>query len=373
MEQIRRRGAMATDTGLVARRMRALKAEMEKEHIDCYIVVLPSTVYYLTGYRESGDAPLLLIIPLDSEPLLLVHRMNYQMIREYAQGCTLIAVRTGGELFKKTVAEINERKIKALYFDELLASWYESFKTTSREVTLEQRSDVIWRLRSVKDAFELQLLKRAAHLSGAGMDAAIKALRVGVKEYEVAAEAEYAMRRRGSEGVAFETIVASGRRSAWPHGLCGDRRLEEGDAVLIDLGAMYAGYRSDVSRTAFVGRPSPDQIAIYRAVYTAQQEVLSKMEAGMRGGEIDALARRILRKQGYARYMLHGIGHGVGLDIHEPPRLGINSSDQLEEGNVVTVEPGVYISGRFGVRIEDTIALCKDGLEVLTQCEKTAY
>ncbi|MEM3737658.1 MAG: Xaa-Pro peptidase family protein [Candidatus Bathyarchaeia archaeon] len=350
-----------------------MRAEMENERMDCYVITSPSTIYYLTGYRESVNAPLLLILTLESRPILLVHRMNYTLVKEYAKGCVIKSVSSGSELVKKASAELRKLNIKKVCLDELPASWYLSLKTELSGAKLTLKPEVAWRLRRVKDSLELQLLRQAARISVAGMKAALESLRAGVREYEIAAEAEYTMRKEGSEGVAFETIVSSGRRSAWPHGLCGDRKLAEGDAVILDIGAMYAGYRSDISRTAFVGQPSPDQANVYRAVCSAQEFVLSEMKIGMCGGEVDALARAVLRRYGYARYMLHGLGHGVGIDIHEPPRLGVNSKDLIEEESVVTVEPGVYIEGKFGVRIEDTVAVHKGGLEVLTSCEKLVY
>jgi len=361
------------DTDIFRRRVNALKAEMEKEDISCYIVTSSSTAYYLTGYREAGGTSFLLIVPLESKPLLLVYAMNYSLARKHAKGCTVSPVKRRGEFFKKTSTEIRERKIKLLVFDELSASWYLTFREMLGDAKLELRPEIAWRLRAVKDASELRYLRQAAHLSVVGMEAALESMRVGLREYEVAAEAEYAMRKRGSEGTAFETIVASGPRSAWPHSSCGDRKLEEGDAVIVDIGAVYGGYRSDMSRTAFIGQPSPQQIKVYSTVRAAQEEVFSKIKIGMKGRVVDGLATRIIRQRGYRRYVLHGVGHGVGLDIHEPPRLGPSSNDQLREGNVVTVEPGIYLDGRFGVRIEDTIVLRRSGLEVLTPCKKADY
>ena len=192
----------------------------------------------------------------------------------------------------------------------------------------------------------------------------------GVQERDAALELEYFMRARGASGVSFEIIVASGKRSALPHGVAGDKRLETGDAVVLDLGCILEHYCSDLSRTVFIGDVSAKQKEIYQAVLDAQSHALQSIRAGMTGREADELARSILRSRGLDKHFGHGLGHGVGREIHELPRLSPVSDEELLPGMVVTVEPGVYLDGEFGVRIEDVVVVEETGCRVLTGSTK---
>jgi Xaa-Pro dipeptidase len=222
----------------------------------------------------------------------------------------------------------------------------------------------------VKDPTELASIRKAAELTDAGVKAALSAIEVGVREYEVAAEMEYAMRKLGSEGVAFDTIVASGARSAFPHGAhsgCTDQKIRKGEFIVIDVGARYNNYRADLTRTFMIGTPSPKQKRIYEVVREAHQKAFEKIKAGVRTRDVDAAARKVIEKAGFGKYFVHGLGHGVGLDIHEAPSLNPESKERLKVGNVVTDEPGIYIVNYGGVRIEDTVLVHKDQAEKLTK------
>jgi Xaa-Pro dipeptidase len=222
----------------------------------------------------------------------------------------------------------------------------------------------------VKDPTELASIRKAAELTDAGVKAALNAIKVGVREYEVAAEMEYAMRKLGSEGVAFDTIVASGARSAFPHGAhsgCTDQKIRKGEFIVIDVGARYNNYRADLTRTFMIGTPSPKQKKIYEVVRKAHQKAFEKIKAGAKTRDIDAAARKVIEKAGFGKYFVHGLGHGVGLDIHEAPSLNPESKERLKVGNVVTDEPGIYIVNYGGVRIEDTVLVHKDQAEKLTK------
>jgi Xaa-Pro aminopeptidase len=182
----------------------------------------------------------------------------------------------------------------------------------------------------------------------------------------VAAEIEYAMRKLGSSGTAFETIVASGASSAFPHGGCSDKEIREGDLVVVDVGATYKFYRSDMTRTFVVGKPSEKQKKLYQIVKAAQETALGKVMPGAKASNVDVAARKIIADAGYGAYFVHGLGHGVGLEVHEPPILSPDSKDVLAVGNVVTVEPGIYLVGYGGIRIEDTVFVQKGGAQKLT-------
>nr|NIU39587.1 M24 family metallopeptidase [Candidatus Bathyarchaeota archaeon] len=250
--------------------------------------------------------------------------------------------------------------------DTLDASIYLKLKETLKETRLSAMNELVWELRRVKDETELGYIKKAANITSEGIKRAVEVIKPGIREYEVAAEIEYAMRKLGSQGVAFETIVASGPRSAFPHGGCTGKKIEKGELIVLDLGAKYENYRADITRTLFIGKPPEKQARIYETVQKAQQKAFESLGGGVKVKDADGIARRIIQAAGYGEYFVHRLGHGIGLDTHEPPTLGSEAEDVLKVGNVVTVEPGIYIEGFGGVRIEDTVRIRKDGAERLT-------
>lgn len=225
-------------------------------------------------------------------------------------------------------------------------------------------------LRVVKSDMELAILREAAQIGCNLFDHMLGFLRPGLREYEVAGELEHAARLAGAEGMSFETIVASGVRSALPHGRATDARLPRRGFLTLDFGIIHKGYCSDMTRTVHFGTPRPRERAAYEAVLEAQQAAVAAVAAGVRCGEVDEAARSVLRHAGLADAFSHSTGHGVGLEIHEPPRIGAGQKDRLEAGMVVTIEPGIYLPGEFGIRIEDMVAVTRTGGEILTPAPK---
>ena len=235
------------------------------------------------------------------------------------------------------------------------------------EASLKVKPTFISQLRSVKDEAEIALMRKAGELTSIGMETAYEVLRAGLSEIEVAAEIEYAMRKHGSYGTAFDTAVSSGPASAFPHGGCTEREIRTGELVVVDFGAVYQAYRSDMTRTLVVGKPSDKQVKLHAIVKKAQEEAFAVIKPNAKTRDVDAVARGIIEEAGYAECFVHGLGHGVGLDIHEPPTLNSASKERLQVGNVVTDEPGIYLPNYGGVRIEDTVLVLKDGAEKLTK------
>ncbi len=345
------------------KRIDVLKKVAFEKKTDGFLVFNSANLTWLTGF--SGASALL--IPKNGESRAYVYGVNYEYAKAQSGGVTVELVKRGENLLGIIAKQALALEIKRLAVDALnVEGWQVLTKFLGGEKTLEVDNQYLRELRMVKDENEIQLMRKAGELTSEGMRVAREVLAAGVKEYEVAAEIEYAMRMLGSSGTAFETIVASGVSSAFPHGGCSDTKMREGDLVVVDIGATYKFYRSDMTRTFVVGKPSEKQKKLYQTVKAAQETALGKVMPGVKAADVDAAARKIMVDAGYGAYFVHGLGHGVGLEVHEPPILSPDSKDVLAVGNVVTVEPGVYLVGYGGIRIEDTVLVQKDGAQKLT-------
>jgi Xaa-Pro aminopeptidase len=235
---------------------------------------------------------------------------------------------------------------------------------------LRSAPPLVERARMVKDAAEILRIRRAVELGASLFRIACKKIRPGVTEVEVAAAMEYEARCAGAEGMSFPTILASGTRSAIVHGRASGARIPRRGFVVCDFGVILAGYCSDRTRTVHVGRPSGEARRLYEAVLEAQQAAIAAVRPGATAAEVDSAARRVLRKRKLAQYFTHSTGHGLGLEIHEAPRLAESQNQKLEPGMVITIEPGAYVPGKWGVRIEDVVLVTPSGCEVLTPRDK---
>jgi Xaa-Pro aminopeptidase len=238
------------------------------------------------------------------------------------------------------------------------------------KVRLRTAPPLVERSRMVKDEDELDRIRAAVKLGASLFDRALEVLRPGVKESDVAAEMEYSARRAGAESMSFPTIIAAGARSALPHGRASEQAITAGGFVVCDFGVILAGYCSDQTRTVWIGPVPGEARRAYEAVREAQQAAIEAVRPGTSVGDVDAAARKVLRKAGLARYFTHSTGHGVGLEIHEAPRVASAQPEMLQAGMVITIEPGVYFPGKWGVRIEDMVAVNQNGCEVLTPTSK---
>jgi len=351
-------------------RIEALKEFLESESMDGYLVSNIINIRYLTGFLGLGSR---LLVPKKDASTLYVHMVNYEAAKEYAKDTDVELVSIGEDVDKRVIEQIRDSGIRCLGFDSMDASAYLKLKEGLKGVETKPLSKIIWSLRKVKDEEELKLLKKAASLTSLGMRKAYEMTKLGLKERELASEIEYVMRRNGSDGVAFDTIVASGVRTAFPHGGCGDRRIKKGDIVVIDIGAKYQDYCADLTRTLVIGQPSPRHVDLYNIVMFAQEIAMNSVKANVKANMVDAAARDLTNEKGYGKYFVHGLGHGVGLEIHEPPTLNPKSDEILSAGNVVTVEPGIYIPGFGGIRIEDTVLVREDGATKLTRAPYTLH
>jgi Xaa-Pro aminopeptidase len=225
-------------------------------------------------------------------------------------------------------------------------------------------------IRAVKDKDEVERLRAAVLLGSSLFDVVAKAIQAGTRETQVAAELEYAARLAGVEGMSFPSIIASGKRSALPHGVASSAEIPSRGFVVCDFGVILTGYCSDMTRTVHVGCPTAEARRVYEAVLEAQLAAIATVRDGVSVAEVDSAARKLLQKRGLGTYFTHSTGHGVGLEIHESPRIAANQTEILRAGMVITVEPGVYLPGKFGVRIEDMVVVTESGCEVLTPTPK---
>ncbi|MEM2947291.1 MAG: Xaa-Pro peptidase family protein [Candidatus Bathyarchaeia archaeon] len=346
------------------KRVDALKRKaFEEKGFDGFLITNEANMIYFDGFPGAAC----LLFPKNGENMLYVYGVNYEQAKAEVKGFRVELVKRDENLAEKVSAQVKDLGINKLAFDTLTYENYRGFAKFLRgKVRLKPQAKLVWELRKVKNSEELELMRKAGELTCEGMKAAYEVIRPGMREYEAAAEIEYAMRKKGSWGTAFETIVASGARSAFPHGGCTDREIREGDLVVVDIGASYRYYRSDMTRTLVAGKPSEKQKILYEIVKTAQQKAFRVLKAKAKAKAVDTAARKVIEKAGYGEYFVHSLGHGVGLEVHEPPVLGQQSKDKLTAGNVVTIEPGIYITGFGGIRIEDTVFIGESGGEKLT-------
>lgn len=342
--------------------MKELRRKAAEKGFEAVLVSDEKNICYLTNFQWGEK----LLILTDGDSILFVRPVNYEAAKSFAKNVAVELVRGGEKIEEKILNIISGKGLKSIGFDKMNAIEYQKMKDRLKEAIIEPLGDILWSMRRIKDESELALIKRAAELTRRGMERALETIRPGVKEWEVASEAEYEMRRCGSSGLAFNTIVCSGPETAYPHGGLGEREIRDGDFVVVDVGARYRGYCADMTRTIIVGGGTRIQNHILKIVKEAQRLAISSIRDGVMAREVDNMARGFIAENGYGKYFVHNLGHGIGLDVHEPPTLGPLSEDRLLAGNVVTVEPGIYIPSFGGARIEDTILVGREGAIKLT-------
>jgi len=347
----------------VANRVQLLQRSLENSKLEGYLVSDETSILYFTGFYGAYR----LLVPKESEGLLYVYSVNYEAAKATAKNCTIELLQRGEDADKRLADKAKKLKLKSVGFDSLEVSAYNKLKKTLRSGKLASASQLIWDMRKVKNQSEIACIRKAAQLTDVAAKTAREVIKHEIREYEVAAEVEYVMRKQGSQGAAFDTIVASGPRSAFSHGGCTSKKIKKGELIQFDVGARCQNYAADLTRTFLIGKPTPKQAKIYEIVKEAQEKAFQKIQEGVKAKQVDAIARAHIKKHGFSDNFVHGLGHGVGLAVHEPPTLNSASKDILKAGNVVTDEPGIYIVGYGGVRVEDTVLVKKEGAERLTK------
>ncbi len=335
--------------------------------IDALLVSAPPNIRYLSGF--TGDNGLLLVTP-DSQVLFTDPRFTIQAADECS--CEVRTV-TKTTLDQAAIQAIGKSRMKRVGF-EASRMLYEVHRriteTLPSGVKLKPVGPVVDRLRMVKSDDEIQRIRRSVQTNSEAFEKATRSIKAGARESAIAAELEYQMRRLGAEKAAFETIVAMGPRSALPHAQPTSRKLGNNELLLIDMGACQDGYMSDMTRVLFLGEPSRRVRMMYNAVLQAQLAAIDSVRPGVTAAHVDRAARRVLDAEGLGKEFVHSTGHGLGLEIHEGPRLGRRDKTKLVPGMAITIEPGAYVRDFGGIRIEDTVLVTKNGCEVLTPTSK---
>ncbi|HYY69651.1 MAG TPA: Xaa-Pro peptidase family protein [Terriglobales bacterium] len=348
-------------------RQRQLSKLLAARHLDALLVTHLPNVRYLCAF--TGSAGVLLVA--NGRFSLFTDGRYREQARAEVQGARVLIPK--GQILDAAARALADSRVKNLGLEGEHLSVAAESKVASalqRKVRLRPTQGLVEELRIVKEPAEVARIRGAVQLASSLFDKAIAAIRPGVPEQAVAAELEYAARNAGADGMSFETIVAAGPRSALPHGRASTQTIPQCGFVVLDFGVILRAYCSDMTRTVHVGKPAAEARRMYEAVRDAQQAALDSVRPGRNVGEVDRAARSRLRRSGLARYFSHSTGHGVGLEIHEPPRIARGQEDVLRPGMVITIEPGVYVPGYGGVRIEDMVVVTETSCEVLTPTTK---
>jgi Xaa-Pro aminopeptidase len=364
-------------------RQKKFQLTLDEQKLDGFLVTHPANLRYLCGYTGSNGLLLFLNKParvkaaptrhLDFAGHLtfLTDGRYTEQAREEVVGARVVI--SQGPLLQEAANLIDELTSAAIGFEAdytTAAAAPLLRKLVHRQIRWKPTAGLIMQQRMIKEPEELQAIAAAVKLGESVYQQALPILRPGARESEVAGKLEYAARLAGADGMSFDTIVAAGKRAALPHGRASRQAIPRNGFVVVDSGVILRGYCSDMTRTVHVGRVSREERRWYEAVLQAQLAAIAEVFPGKTAGQVDQAARQVLRRAKLDRYFTHSTGHGVGLEIHEPPRLGKGQPQPLLPGMVVTVEPGVYIRGKGGIRIEDMVLVTDRGCRVLTQVSK---
>ncbi|MDI6766272.1 MAG: aminopeptidase P family protein [Bacteroidota bacterium] len=347
-------------------RLQKLRSQFELLKVDVFLVTFMPHLRYLSGF--SGSAGIGLITQNNS--YLITDGRYSEQVRQETKGWKIFINQTDllDEMQKQKLLRAGLR----VGFDgnTLVINQLQNFKKHFPKVKFLPKVDCIEKIAAVKDETEIAKIKRAVEITDRVFTEILSFLKPNIREVDIAAEITYRHRKLGADGDAFPPIVASGERSALPHGCASDKILKNGELVTLDFGCVYQGYHSDMTRTFALGRPKADVKIIYQTVLDAQMKAIEAARSGIKAKDLDAVARDYIKQKGYEKYFRHSLGHGIGLQIHEQPRLSVLSKATLEVGNVVTIEPGIYVPNLGGVRIEDDVVITNGFCEILNKSPK---
>lgn len=338
--------------------------EINLENNEAILIVKPENRYYLSGFTGSFGY----VLFLKNEKRFITDFRYDSQARNQCLNFEICMVNKEYTIFEY----LKDQNLDTLYIEKsgVTVDFLEKLQSVSSISKFKNIDENIGMKRIVKTDSEVSLIKKAQSFADKAFDHILGFIEPGISEKEIAAELEYIMAKNGASGKSFNTIVASGLRSSMPHGVASDKLVESGDFITMDFGCVYNGYCSDMTRTVVLGKASEEQRKIYNIVLEAQMKAFDKIRPGVRCSEIDDIARSIIDVYGYKENFGHGLGHGVGVEIHEAPTLSKVSDDVLKSGMIITNEPGIYIKDFGGVRIEDLIHVTDNGYEILSKSPK---
>ncbi len=345
-----------------------MQAEMSKEGFDALVLTDDKNIQYVTNFRPTDSIAL---VTTTGVWLITDSRYTEEAARHCFEGVEIVLHTIGSPLVTELIRLLKESGAQKVGAEDGIVS-YKRYLELQEKTGYEflPAQDFIIKLREIKTREELQFMIDAQRIAERVLEEVLAEIKVGMTEREIAAKLSYLMKLYGAEGDSFDPIVVSGPNSSLPHGVPGDRKLQDGDFVTMDFGCTINGYCSDMTRTVAIGHATEEMRKVYETVLAAQVEGMKLVKAGVPGADVHAIASKIIGDAGYGAYFGHGYGHGVGLDIHEQPRLAPAGKTGLPAGAVVTAEPGIYLPGKFGVRIEDMLFVTEEGAEVLTKAPK---
>lgn len=344
------------------RKRTPLRKIMESRDLDGVLLFSLENIRYLSGF--TGSDAVFFLTP--KEAFFLTDSRYWTQAEDEVYDSQIIRYKKKIDGIVTLLSDLNLKRV-GFESPSLPFSLYQSLvEKLGAQVELVPLERELRNLRALKDESELSLIRSAIEIASEAFLYTMKILKAGAEEQQLSLEMEFFMKRHGAEATGFDIIVASGSRSALPHGRASDKKIETGDFVLIDFGSRFKGYHSDQTRTVFCGSSSSEQRKIYEIVKTAHDRAIEKIRPGILICEVDQAARDYIQSQGYGEYFGHGTGHGIGLAVHEDPMVNGENQDLLQEGMVFTIEPGIYIPGWGGVRIEDMVRVTSTGAEVLT-------
>lgn len=342
--------------------------EMLPDNVESALITSDVNRRYFTGMKSSAGT----VLAFRNKAYLLIDFRYIEKARETVETAQVMETK---ELYKEISTLLRQHGVRnmAIEAQDVTVSRLNAMKKHLKCVEIIETdvlSNAINKLRMIKDDDEIFCIKKAQEIAEAAFEDILGFIKEGVTEREIALELDRLMLSKGAEGISFDTIVLAGENTSMPHGVPSDKAVKNGEFVLMDFGAVYNGYHSDMTRTVCVGEPDEEMVEIYNIVLEAQQAAIDAAKAGITGSELDSIARKIICSHGYGEYFGHSLGHGVGLDIHEMPNAAPRYEKNLEKGAVITIEPGIYIAGKFGVRIEDFVILTENGCINLTKSAK---
>jgi Xaa-Pro aminopeptidase len=344
-------------------------SSLEAHGIDGLLITGEPNIRYLSGFTGSES----FVFLSHTARVFITDSRFTEQAEEECKGFEVVRYRHPYPELEATLGTLASKYgVSRLGFekDSVTFGFYDKLARSGPKAQLIPTAGIVEALRYVKDQREIQLIAKAARIADEAFNHIIEILKTGMEERDIEIELEYFMKKAGAQAAGFPTIIASGPRSSLPHAVPSRRKIEYGDLVTMDFGALYGGYRSDMTRTVVMGRINDTQREIYETVKNAQAAGCSAVRAGVKGTEPDRAARSVIEDAGFGEFFGHGVGHGVGLEIHEEPFMTPTCEKMLEAGNIVTIEPGIYLPRWGGVRIEDTVVVKDGGCEALTQSPK---